>query len=237
MHKQTTYGEHNNRCHAGLRIILGAGSKESNVIVDETNAWINSDINSLDWADWRDWKQIIDQLDRTHLCGPVIERLFAEHVLEHLTWEDAVRALQNTAAVLKLSDTRNQKFMYSTELPSLRIAVPDCGRKIGDDSFDFKSSTSSSMMGDIHDRHHIRFNAVSLCELLELTGFEGFLIEWHYPFTHKKQVNELFDKRPFNWRKTAPVEEIIAGKSVSRVFPWSQEELKGRGSVKRSVRG
>ena len=80
-----------------MRLIIGAGETK-------INGWISTQENELNIVDYNNWKQLFKESS--------IELILAEHVWEHLSFEDGVQAASNCYKFLKPGG-------------KIRCAVPD----------------------------------------------------------------------------------------------------------------
>lgn len=206
------------QCVGGINLVIGSGKasglEPSETSVDCTNLWILTDLNSLNWADENEWRDV--------LSSATVQYMVAEHVLEHLEWHEAHAALSNAAASLEKS---LNTYVPETSVPRLRLAVPDTGR-VG--MFTGGGSVGS-LDSDIRDRHKTRYDAASLCGLLQASGLDGFLLEWSYPLQFSARVENAFGGLSTGVSSTINLEFY----SVSRSHRFNETE----GKIRRSSNG
>ena len=124
-----------------LKVILGAGSVTM-------EGWIATDADILDVTSRRAWENLF-------MPGS-IDRLMAEHILEHLSDSQCTVALTECYRYLKKGGL-------------LRIAVPDGYRK----DHDYVMEVSPPK-----DGHKLLFTVESLASLLTHVGFEAIPLEY-----------------------------------------------------------
>lgn len=129
-----------------LRIVLGAGGTFH-------KGWIHTDIDTLDITSQSNWG--------SHFVRDSISALLAEHVWEHLTGDEAQKALQNC-------------FSYLRPGGYLRLAVPD-GFNPSESYIEYVKVGGS---GAGADDHKILYNYLSLGKALGLAGFRINLLEY-----------------------------------------------------------
>lgn len=134
------------RGRPSVKIVLGAGN-----LFDK--GWILTDINTLNVLKKSDWDKFTSQHK--------IRNLFAEHVWEHLTDEEAEIANRNCFNNLKRTGV-------------FRIAVPDGFHP--DQSY--IEATKPGGSGDGAQDHKIHYNYRIMKERLEQAGFKVKLLEY-----------------------------------------------------------
>lgn len=134
------------RSSATLKVNVGAG-------VSSIRGWINLDKDLLDITIQHDWARIF--------APRSINRLLAEHVLEHLE-DSEVRHFLNNANEFLAPGGR------------IRIAVPD---GLHPDK-DYIDQVKPGGYGDGADDHKQLFNYRSLTGHLESAGYQVQLLEW-----------------------------------------------------------
>ena len=136
------------RSNQAIKIILGAGHHE----LTGTD-WINTDLPQFDITNAKHWQYLFGN------CK--IDNLFAEHVFEHLTFE------QNKKALLLA-----QK--YLAENGTIRIAVPD--RNNMDELYQKGVRVGGTDIGA--SDHKVFFNLYDYEELLKETRFKITPLEY-----------------------------------------------------------
>lgn len=129
------------RARHPLNVILGAGP----VNVD---GWISTDADILDVTSTRGWRKLF--------LPDSIDRLMAEHVMEHLSDSECTVALREC-------------FRYLKKGGLLRIAVPDGNRK--DRKYVEEVSPPK-------DGHKLLFTVDNLVARLDQVGFEAVPLEY-----------------------------------------------------------
>jgi predicted SAM-dependent methyltransferase len=129
-----------------LRIVIGASG-----IFDA--GWIPTDIGVLDILDERQWKRLFD-------ANP-IDAILAEHVWEHLTPEQGLRAARHCFQFLKPGGY-------------LRVAVPDGYHP--DPTYIEWVRVAGSGAGA--DDHKVLYNCDSFRRLFESAGFDVEMLEY-----------------------------------------------------------
>jgi predicted SAM-dependent methyltransferase len=128
------------------KVIVGAGGTTQ-------PGWVSLEESDLDIRDFVNWC--------AHFMPNSLDAILAEHVLEHLSVDDARKAIHNCYEFLRVGG-------------HLRIAVPD-GHHPNEHYIDWVRP------GGIWNRddHKTLFDCQSLRALLEGEGFEVRLLEWH----------------------------------------------------------
>ena len=128
------------------KIIVGAGGTQFEDWVPTNKEILNLLVES-DWADYFD--------------PDSLNAILAEHVWEHLSLEDGVRACKNC-------------FVYLKQGGLLRIAVPD---GLHPDA-DYIAQVKPGGYGAGADDHKILYDYRTLSALLENAGYKVRLLEW-----------------------------------------------------------
>lgn len=136
-----------------LNVILGAGP----VNVD---GWISTDADILDVTSTRGWRKLFSLNS--------IDRLMAEHVMEHLSDTECTVALREC-------------FRYLKKGGLLRIAVPDGNRK---------DSEYIEEVSPPKDGHKLLFTVDDLVARLNRVGFEAMPLEYF-------DVSDQFHSHPW----------------------------------------
>jgi len=129
-----------------IKLLVGAG-------LTKFKGWFNTDVQFLDITDESDFQKLFSKRK--------IDKVLAEHVLEHLTPEQ-----------LKLAAINFYK--YSAQEINIRIAVPDGFHK---DS-KYIEQVKPGGTGNGADDHKHLFNYKSLSEVFENAGFKATPIEY-----------------------------------------------------------
>lgn len=143
--------------HSSIKIILGAGPTKY-------SDWFSTNIFSVDVTKEKDFAK--------YFSHRKIDKVLAEHVLEHLTDEQIRLMIEN---LLK----------YSNDELIVRIAVPD-GFHADQDYID---KVKPGGYGYGSDDHKHLFNYQSLSNLFESYGFTTDLIEY---WDEKKQFHSFY---------------------------------------------
>ncbi len=140
-----------------INLIVGAKSQTQ-------PGWISTDIDALDIRRESDWSR--------HFAPGSIDRILCESCLEHMTFEDALAALQNFYGYLKPRTGR------------VRVAVPDANHP--DPSYQFWSRPGGG--GQLFSRlfiyaphepdHKVFYDFQTLPALMERAGFKTRLVEY-----------------------------------------------------------
>lgn len=133
-----------------IKLMLGAGSVR-------LKGWLVTDIHYFNILKAGDWSSYLEESS--------LDRLLAEHVLEHLSLTENRTALRHALKYLKPGGT-------------FRIAVPDGNRP--DEQYRKEVEPPA-------DGHQIFFNLASLTSLLLAMGFEVQPLEW---FDEQGQFHE-----------------------------------------------
>jgi len=134
------------RSSGNLRIIIGAAATSQ-------EGWISTDYPLLNVADPRTFAE--------WFASETVSRFLAEHVWEHLSPEDAVKACNNC-------------FTYLRHGGLLRIAVPDGFHP----DAEYIARVRPGGYGAGAKDHKVLFNHRTLSTLLEGAGFKLKLLEW-----------------------------------------------------------
>jgi len=129
------------------KLNVGSGS------VEFDKEWFSCDIDQLDITKRREWVKL--------LGNSKVTNIFAEHVWEHLSYEDTNLANKNCYIFLK----KNGR---------LRIAVPD-GYHPNKDYIDYVKPNGNGIGSD---DHKILYNYNSLSQKLKEAGFKTELLEY-----------------------------------------------------------
>ena len=132
--------------NSSIKIVLGAEGKYD-------DGWIPTDIQNLNMLESHDWKKFFSPNS--------IDAMLSEHVLEHLTEEQAYIALKHSHEYLKQGGY-------------FRIAVPD-GNHPEQSYIDYVKVNGS---GPGSDDHKVLYTYDSLKKLLEKAGFEVNPLEY-----------------------------------------------------------
>ena len=133
-----------------LRVVIGAGEYNNNP------GWIQSEKEELDLLDKRTWEAMFEKES--------IDAILAEHVWEHLSWEEGLIAAENCMFYLKPSGY-------------IRCAVPD-GYFLNKD---YQNTIKIGGPGDQNHpaaSHKIVYNYQVLTELFKSVGFQVKLLEY-----------------------------------------------------------
>ena len=134
------------RSSGNLKIIVGSDSTKQ-------EGWISTNYPLLNLTD--------AQTFATWFAPQTVSNFLAEHVWEHLSQEDAVKACNNCFTYLKAGGL-------------LRIAVPDGFHP----DPEYIAQVMPGGRGPGADDHKVLFNYRSLAALLRDTGYEVRLLEW-----------------------------------------------------------
>lgn len=129
-----------------IRIIVGSGGIP-------LGGWIGTDINTLNITNKNDWGKLFRPLS--------IHAILAEHVLEHLSIEEASCSLDNC-------------FNYLTHNGYMRIAVPDGFHP----SEKYIQNVMPGGKGSGSMDHKVLYNYKTLTNILESNGFQVILLEY-----------------------------------------------------------
>lgn len=129
-----------------IKLLVGAG-------LTDYKGWFPTDINFLDITDKKRFGKLFSNRK--------IDKILAEHVLEHLTEE-------------QLRLTAENFFNYSSGKINIRIAVPDGFHK--DEKYINMVKPGGS--GNGSDDHKHLFNYKSLSEIFESAGFKSNPVEY-----------------------------------------------------------
>ena len=132
-----------------MKIIVGAGKTKY-------NGWVSTQENELNLLNLEQWERLKENEE--------IEAILAEHVWEHLSLEDGIKAAENCYKFLKPGDY-------------VRCAVPDKN---------FKNALYQSMIkvgGPGHEahpaaEHKMVYDYKTLVKVFEEAGFEVTLLEY-----------------------------------------------------------
>ena len=133
-------------CRGDLKIIVGSSATK-------LDGWISTEYPCVDISDVRTLKKFFRPAS--------VSNFLAEHVLEHLTPEQASLASVNLYSLLK----RGGRW---------RIAVPDGFHP----DEDYIEQVRPGGTGDGSDDHQVLYNVESLTDLLRKAGFIVESIEW-----------------------------------------------------------
>lgn len=129
-----------------INIILGAS-------ITDYKDWFSTDIFLLDVTKKEDFQRLFNTKK--------IDKILAEHVLEHLTDEQITKMLQNI-------------LIYANDNINIRIAVPDGFHK--DESY--INYVKPNGLGLGADDHKQLFNYQNLSKLFEENGFKANVVEY-----------------------------------------------------------
>lgn len=124
-----------------MKIIVGAGEVQQ-------PGWLSFEESDLDITTFEAWASLFPHAS--------LDCILAEHVWEHLTWDEALSAAQNCFAFLRPGGT-------------LRIAVPD-----GFHPAPAYINWVAPGIGWNGDDHKVLYDYISLCRLLNQAGFQCF---------------------------------------------------------------
>jgi predicted SAM-dependent methyltransferase len=130
-----------------IKLIIGAGG-----VVQR--GWIATDINTLNIINGNDWGRLFPPLS--------VSAILAEHVFEHLSFDEALIAFENCFHYLKFSGY-------------LRIAVPDGLNP----SQEYIQYVMPEGRGPGAIDHKVLYNYNILVKLLESKGFKVILLEYY----------------------------------------------------------
>lgn len=132
-----------------MKAIVGAGNTSQ-------IGWISLQKTDLDIRDSASWQRMFQPNS--------LDAILAEHVLEHLTIEEAKQAVSNA-------------FQYLKPNGYFRIAVPDGFHPEPD-----YIRWVAPVIGWNGDDHKTLFNYQNLTRLLQSVGFNVYLLEWFDEF-------------------------------------------------------
>jgi predicted SAM-dependent methyltransferase len=132
--------------HNEIKLIIGAGPTKY-------KGWFPTDIITLDVTNENHFKKYFKKKK--------INKILAEHVLEHLTNTELEHMTQNF-------------YKYSEEKVNIRIAVPDGFHK----NESYINTVKPGGTGDGADDHKNLFNYRSLSDLFEKYGFKAKLVDY-----------------------------------------------------------
>ena len=132
--------------HKEINLIIGAGPTKY-------EGWFPTDIVTLDVTNENHFKKYFKKKK--------INKILAEHVLEHLTDSELELMVQNF-------------YRYSNQNVNIRIAVPDGFHK----DKDYINTVKPGGTGEGADDHKNLFNYRSLSTLFEKHGFKASLVEY-----------------------------------------------------------
>jgi len=130
-----------------IKIIIGAGEVSH-------KGWIATDLNTLNIIDGNDWKRLLTPLS--------VSAILAEHVFEHLSFDEASKAFENCFRYLKCSGY-------------IRIAVPDGFNP----SKEYIQCVRPGGLGPGAKDHKVMYDYNTLAKLLESQGFKVILLEYY----------------------------------------------------------
>lgn len=129
-----------------IKIIVGAGPTKY-------KGWFPTDIVTLDVTNENDFKKYFKKKK--------INRILAEHVLEHLTKQELELMIRNF-------------YKYSTKEINIRIAVPDGFHR----EKEYIDKVKPGGTGEGAEDHKHLFNYRSLAELFEANNFKPIFVEY-----------------------------------------------------------
>lgn len=132
--------------HSDIKIIVGAGPTKY-------KGWFPTDIVTLDITNENHFKKYFKKKK--------INKVLAEHVLEHLTDKELELMVVNF-------------YKYSTDEINIRIAVPDGFHK----AKDYIDKVKPGGAGEGADDHKNLFNYKTLAKLFEVQNFKPTLVEY-----------------------------------------------------------
>jgi predicted SAM-dependent methyltransferase len=130
-----------------IKLIIGAGGISH-------RGWIATDINTLNIIDGNDWRRLFPPLS--------VSAILAEHVFEHLSFDEASKAFENCFHYLKYSGY-------------IRIAVPDGLNP----SKEYIQNVMPGGQGLGAMDHKVLYDYNTLAILLESKGFKVILLEYY----------------------------------------------------------
>lgn len=159
-----------------LKLLVGAG-------LTDFKGWFSTDIFFLDVTKESDFKRLFKKRK--------IDKILAEHVLEHLTLEQ-----------LKLMANNFHK--YSSDKINIRIAVPDGFHK----DEEYINQVKPGGSGDGSEDHKHLFTYKSLSTIFEEAGFKSNPIEYwdenhKFNSTYKNDDNGLIRRSFINDQRNA----------------------------------
>jgi len=128
------------------KIIVGSGSSSY-------KGWVSTDIETLNIVSEKDWKFL--------LPFRKLKAVLMEHVLEHLTEDDAKKGLENI-------------FKYLKKGGYVRIAVPDGFHP----ALEYIENVKPGGTGAGAEDHKVLYNYKSLTKIMNECGFECNLLEY-----------------------------------------------------------
>ena len=152
---------------ADRRIVIGASEAEiaePGAAGFDQDVWTLLSVNDMDATNQKDWGAFF--------APGSLSVILAEHMLEHLTWVQAV-AFGRIA------------FTYLRPGGVLRVAVPDAWRENsppdGKRHRRRNRLREAALADDIKHGHRVRYNIGVLVRLLRACGFDGTVrqLEWH----------------------------------------------------------
>lgn len=130
-----------------IKLIIGAGG-----IIHK--GWIATDIDSLNIIHVNDWRRLFPPLS--------VSAILAEHVFEHLSFDDASKAFENC-------------FHYLKDSGYIRIAVPDGLNP----SKEYIQNVMPGGQGLGAKDHKVLYDYHTMVKLLESQGFNVILLEYY----------------------------------------------------------
>ncbi len=134
------------RLRNNLKIIVGSAATKQ-------EGWISTNYPLLDLTDAHTFAALFD--------SGSVSNFLAEHVWEHMTLEDGIKACHNC-------------FVYLKQGGLLRIAVPDGFHP----DADYIAQVKPGGYGPGADDHKVLYNYQTLSALLENAGYKVRLLEW-----------------------------------------------------------
>lgn len=126
-----------------IKLIIGAAATR-------LDGWLSTDKNTLNILDDESWKQFVNGRDVTNIL--------AEHVWEHFSYDDAIKATKNC-------------FKYLSNGGIFRCAVPD-GFHPNDEYIKYVNVGNK-------DNHKYLYNHITLSEVFKCGGFDSIdLLEY-----------------------------------------------------------
>jgi len=130
-----------------IKLIIGAGGVAH-------RGWIATDINTLNIINVNGWGRLFPPLS--------VSAILAEHVFEHLSFDEASKAFENC-------------FYYLKHSGYIRIAVPDGLNP----STEYIQRVMPGGVGPGAKDHKVLYDYNTLAKLLEAQGFEVILLEYY----------------------------------------------------------
>ena len=130
-----------------IKLIIGAGGVAR-------RGWIATDINTLNIINVNDWRRLFPPLS--------VSAILAEHVFEHLSFDEASKAFENC-------------FYYLKHSGYIRIAVPDGLNP----SKEYILHVMPGGLGPGAMDHKVLYDYHTLVELLESQEFKVVLLEYY----------------------------------------------------------